>query len=88
MRINKTITLSPAYHKWASQRTNFSEWVERQIDRYHDDISMSDRITTASTGQLGAALLARYQNGETLPTVILDLLLDEMGATIGSEAEE
>ena len=34
MRVNKVITMTPAYHKWASSQPNFSEWVQKRIDEW------------------------------------------------------
>jgi hypothetical protein len=76
MRINKTITLAPAYHKWASQRTNFSEWVEMRIDDHvQGGRDHNPRISDAETWKLASLLLTRLQDGDELDPVIVTYLL-------------
>lgn len=63
MKVNKTIVLPPAHHKWASSRTNFSEWVQDRIDEHRrNDGDYNPRIGNVPTMQLAAALYSRVQN--------------------------
>jgi hypothetical protein len=83
VRINKTITLAPSYHKWATQCTNFSEWVERRIDDHvRDGGAHNPRMSDAPTYQLASLLHTRLQDGEEIDVVMAAYLVPLLEALL------
>lgn len=63
MRVNKVITMTPAYHKWATKQPNFSEWVQHRIDDW-EGRKHSAYLQDASINRICAVFRQRLMDGE------------------------